>query len=164
MIKRLKACLPTVTQLQTSRWASWLHPLLKKSPAYWKFTRHSCARAALIGCFNALMPIPFQTMLALMMAIPLRANLVVTMALLWINNPFTIIPLYFFGYQIGAMLLHEPLQAIPPHLSWAWFATLLQVNWRPFLLGCSVCGFVLGIVAYGGVLLFWRNKKTIPQG
>jgi len=43
-----------------------------------------------------------------MLGIPLRANIPVAIALVWISNPITLIPLYFAFYWLGTLVVREP--------------------------------------------------------
>ena len=144
----IRCCIPSKDALQQSRLIKWLSPWLQYSPEYWKLTNKSVRRGVMIGCFNAFMPIPFQTLIALAMAIPLRANLFLALGLLWINNPLTMVPLYWFAYKTGVLMLNETMQPIDMHLSLAWIQQEFSHIWKPFLLGCTVNGALLGAVGY----------------
>ena len=61
-------------------------------------------RAVCVDCVWALLPLPIQTLLALLTAVLFRANLPVTIVAVWISNPLTMIPLYGTGFLIGAYL------------------------------------------------------------
>ena len=71
-----------------------------------------------------------------------------------IVNPVTALPVYYFAYRVGALLLnHRPGNF---QFDENWLQTGLGVVWKPFLLGCLVCAVVLG---YGGTKLLdllWR--------
>tara|TARA_Y100000588_G_scaffold306235_1_gene329825 strand:- start:133 stop:615 length:483 start_codon:yes stop_codon:yes gene_type:complete len=63
--------------------------------------------AIFLGTVVSLMPlVGVQMLLVSLMAIFLvRANLPVLVALQWISNPITVVPIYYADYQIGAALL-----------------------------------------------------------
>ncbi len=48
-----------------------------------------------------------QMLIVTALGMPLRANIPIAVALVWISNPFTVIPIYFGCYWLGAILLGE---------------------------------------------------------
>ncbi len=132
---------------------SWLH-----NPSLWHLNRHSVAGAFFVGMVCAFVPIPFQMVLAALMAILLQVNIPVSVALVWLTNPLTIPPLFYFAYRIGCLLIGHPGpgggEAFHPTMKW--IMGLLEHNWEPFLLGCLVTGVGLGIISYVGIHLLWR--------
>jgi len=58
------------------------------------------------GCILTLLPIyGLQLMLALLLALLLRANLPILVGLQVVSNPITVIPIWFSAYQIGRHFL-----------------------------------------------------------
>lgn len=99
-------------------------------------------------------------------AIMFRANLPISVALVWISNPLTMGPIFYFNYVIGTMILGQQAdEDIQFELSWDWLINTLGDLWLPLYLGSFVVGTVLGIVAYFSIIAFWRwhvyqNWKT----
>ena len=61
-------------------------------------TPHRIALGVAAGLFIGLTPtVGFQMVLAVALAAALRANKVVCIPMVWITNPFTIIPIYISG-------------------------------------------------------------------
>src|SRR5438552_4035744 len=79
----------------------WLH----HHPNLWCFNRRSVAGAVAIGLFAGLIPGPFQMLVALLLAIPLKKNIPVALATTLYTNPLTIVPLYIVAYAYGRLLL-----------------------------------------------------------
>lgn len=118
----------------------------------WHVTRYTVARAFAVGIFSAYLPVPFEMLIAALLAFVLRANLPISVMLIWISNPFTWPVLWGPPYVLGAAILGEP--EIPPEhvLTQAW----LQEHYSALLLGCIIVGLALGLAAYFTVLLLWR--------
>jgi uncharacterized protein (DUF2062 family) len=73
-------------------------------------TPESIARGGAIGLFIALTPtVGVQSLLVTACAVPLRANLPVSLVMCWITNPVTLIPFYFSYYWLGAWMLGLPM-------------------------------------------------------
>ncbi len=156
IIAWLKSKIPTRESLQKERIVRYLQPILNRSPEYWAFDRSSVSRGVALGIFGMLMPFPFQLMLVLLLAIPARANLILSLGLVWLNTPLTMVPLYVFSYKVGAKILGETIRPVDMHLSWKSLVTELRDIWKPFLLGCTVCGVVAGLAAWAIVYFGWR--------
>ena len=63
---------------------------------------HRIAMGVALGLFIAWMPaLGFQIFIALGLAILLRANKFVALLFIWVNNPFTLIPIYYPSYLLG---------------------------------------------------------------
>ena len=123
----------------------------------WRLNRHSVALAFMIGLFAAFIPVPFQMLIAAVLAIAIQANLPIAVALVWVTNPLTMPVLFFLAYKIGAWILGLPPQAFDFHLSMQWLLHGITTTWKPFLLGCLVSGLSLGAMGYIGMRLLWRG-------
>src|SRR5262249_24879745 len=89
-------------------------------------------------------------------AIVTRCNLPLAVALVWVNNPLTMGPVFFFAYKLGAWLLDTELQVQEVHISMQWLGERFSEIWRPPLLRSLVCGWVSGMTAYFIVRVGWR--------
>lgn len=122
----------------------------------WHINRYSASMAFFVGLFVAFMPIPGQMVLAAFMAVLLRCNLPLSVGLVWVTNPVTMAAIYFLSYKIGAMIIDVPVKDVDFELSIQWLSTSLQAIWRPFLLGCLICGLFFGCLGYFVISLMWR--------
>ena len=118
--------------------------------------RRSVAGACFIGMFCAFLPVPAQMLVAGVIAVIARCNLPISVALVWLTNPITVPPLFYFAYKLGAWLLGQELEVTQIDLSFDWLADRFGEIWQPFLLGCVVCGWVSGVTLYVLVHLVWR--------
>ncbi len=121
----------------------------------WHFNRHSVSGAFGVGFFMAWVPVPFQMILATATAIYFRVNLPVSVGLVWITNPLTIPPLFWFAYWVGSTVLGTAPTNIPFSLSYHWLETILPIIWKPFLLGCLINGVISSAGGFYGIRYLW---------
>jgi len=129
---------------------------LLHDPALWHLNRHSVAKAYFVGLVCAFIPIPFQMVLAAAVAIVVRSNLPISVALVWLTNPLTMPPLFYMSYKIGAWVMGLPEQDFLFEFSIEWFTEGMAAVWQPFLLGCGILGVGSGVLGYIGIKLLWR--------
>ncbi|MCW4151677.1 DUF2062 domain-containing protein [Halomonas sp. 18H] len=125
-------------------------------PALWVLSRRSVANAFFIGLFCALLPIPFQMAPAALGAWALRANLPLSIALVWITNPLTMPLIFYANYRLGAWLLDAPPRQAPDGLSTRWIAEQMLDILPALALGSLVAALVCGLVGSLVVRLVWR--------
>jgi len=129
---------------------------LLHDPNLWHLNRHSVSDAFAVGLFMAFVPIPLQMIPAAAFAIYFRANLPISVALVWITNPFTMPPVYYFCYKLGTWILGTKLRDFEFAISWSWLANELGYIWQPFLLGCFIVSTLSAIAGYYGMHGLWR--------
>lgn len=129
-------------------------------PHLWHINRHSVARAFAVGGFAMYTPpLPWQMVIAAVLAIYFEANLPISVALVWITNPLTWIPLYYIAYSVGALLLggetysFDDFQSVFTSLGDAW-----EKLGAPFLVGCFAMMVLCAIAGYFGIQAFWRHQ------
>ena len=125
-------------------------------PNLWHLNRHAVARAFAIGLFWAFVPIPFQMIFAAGIAILWRANIPLSLSLVWLTNPVTIPPVFFATYKLGAWLLGSPALELPEHLGMDWFLNSLGLIWKPLFVGSLLAALVAGGAGYYLIQAFWR--------
>ncbi|MCB1736355.1 MAG: DUF2062 domain-containing protein [Gammaproteobacteria bacterium] len=131
---------------------------LLQNPNLWHMNRRSVAGAFAVGMFMAAVPVPFQMLLAAAGAIVFRVNLPISVGLVWVTNPVTMIPMFYFAYLVGAFVMGQA-PAISQHelqLSWSWLLSQLEHIGGPFLLGCLILGVGGSMLGYFGIRLLWR--------
>ena len=55
------------------------------------------------------MPIPLHTILAAALAVVFSSNILLSMSLVWVNNPITMVPIYYYTYKLGSYILNMEL-------------------------------------------------------
>lgn len=157
----------------------WLTPLITSifNKRYWSPCRHTVSNGLSIGLFCAMLPIPFQMLLATLGCLRARGNVPFAIAACWITNPVTQIPFWFLQEQLGGwMHNHMEIPKIPLISS---FETLIPVpeltvlghtfvssgevmfNGGNFVTGFLVAGCILAMLAYPlvyGICLFLPNR------
>ena len=162
--KFFKKFLPSHEVIQQNR---WLRPfgLWLQNPQLWHLHRRSVAGGVAVGMFCGLIPGPFQMLGAALMAVLFRVNLPVAMLTTIYTNPFTIVPLYYVAYQLGAFVTGQgqvltATQFTVPEMDWDnWFNVTL--NWilslgKPFAIGLPLLAILLAVLGYIIVRLGWR--------
>lgn len=127
-----------------------------RDPNLWHINRRSVARAFAIGLFTAFVPIPGQMVIAAGLAIIFRANIPISVILVWVTNPITVPAIFYTAYKLGTILLDVHLEPFQFEFSLNWLFTGLQDRWQPFLVGCLCSGALAGALGYGFVQLYWR--------
>jgi len=153
--KLLRRYLPNPTEVSEN---PALRPVGKwlKNPEIWHMHRRSVAGAVFIGLFCAFLPVPFQMLIAAALAIVARCNLPLSVVLVWISNPITIPPLFYFTYRLGAWLLGIEVEVDSVELSWAWLRDNLASIGYPLIFGSLICGWVAGVTGFIIVRVVWR--------
>ena len=154
--------LPTAQSLRENR---ALRPLSRwlQQPELWHFHRRSVSGAAFVGLFSAFLPVPSQMVAAAIFAVYARVNLPISMALVWITNPVTIPPMFYFSYRLGSWLLDRELKIQAIRLEWEWVEQTYQNVaftdvFLPLLFGCLVSGWVAGVAGFILVRIGWRAQ------
>jgi len=157
--KFLKRYLPAASEVRSRRSLRMLGELLQ-DPNIWHLTRRSVSTAVAVGVFVAFVPVPFQMLLAAALAVALHCNLPLAVALVWISNPFTMPPMFFFTYRVGTWLLQRPPTAWRFEFTWEWLGSQLAAVWLPLLLGSLVCGAIAAALAWALIQAIWRVHVT----
>lgn len=129
-------------------------------PNLWHLNRRSVSLAFAIGLFAAWIPTPGQMVIAAVSAFYFRANLPISVALVWLTNPLTMPPMFYFAYVFGLWLLGEDSPAVDFEFTVDNIMSSLGVIGGPFLFGCLVLAIMSSAIGYFGIQLFWRHYVT----
>ena len=155
--KFMKRYLPTPEKVRSMRSLHFLGDVLHE-PNLWHINRHSVARAFLVGVWFSFIPMPFQMLGAALCAIWLNANLPLSVALVWISNPLTMPPIFYFNYRLGVWILDRPLLAFEFEASREWLGSRLVDIGIPLYLGSLLTATVIACLAYLVIQFIWRRK------
>jgi len=156
MPKRLiKRYFPDQKSLRDHKKLRWLGKLLE-DPNLLHLNKHSVSAAVSVGLFVGLVPAPFQMVVAAVLAFLVRANLPISVTLVWVSNPITMPPIFYFTYLVGAEILQVPLPDIEFEFSMEWFIQEFGAIWQPLLLGSLLVGLISAIAGNVIVRILWR--------
>lgn len=158
--KFMQRYLPTPDKVKSMRSLHFLGDILHE-PNLWHINRHGVARAFLIGVFWCFIPMPFQMVVAAVFAVLLNANLPLSVALVWISNPLTMPPLFYFNYKVGAWLLGRPVITFEFQLSWSWISHRIAEIGIPLYVGSLVVATAGACISYLVIQFLWRRKVRI---
>lgn len=123
------------------------------------------ARGLAIGVFAGCFPIfGFQTIIGVLLATLIRGNRIAAVAGTWISNPFTYLPLFWFNFKVGKLILLDDSLSLEG-LDLLSSTALIDSGFEIFTIlfvGCSVVGIVAAVVAYvvsERLLRSWRKRK-----
>lgn len=158
MIKKLfKKYLPHPDLVTKNSWTGLLGSRLKE-PSLWHINRKSCSGAIALGVFCAFIPLPVQMLVAAVFAVLLRYNILISVATVWISNPVTIPPIFYFCYLVGSVILGTGGDKFNFELSFDWLLSGLILIWQPLLLGCLLLGAIASLLSFLIVRILWRYR------
>ena len=150
----------------------WLNAITLKlfERDLWNPTTRSIAVGLSIGLFCAMLPMPFQMVLAGACCLIGRGNIPLALAACWVSNPITQAPLMIAQESLGSWtrdLFHIPL---PDFLAGTWdfelFGLDMSLGLGNFILGVGISATTLGILAYPlvyGIALFAPKPAPKPD-
>lgn len=125
-------------------------------PMYFAVNRRSVTGALAIGVFISMLPVPGHTVIAVLIALFAGVNLGVAALAAWVNSPLTLIPVFYFEYRLGALLLGLPPEDWPETVTWQWLHAQLALLWKPLFLGALIVASVTTVIVFLGVNGLWR--------
>ena len=112
-----------------------------------------------LGIFSGCFPFfGLQTLMGIFLSKFLKGNTILAAFGTWVSNPFTYVPLYFFNYRVGSLLLNTDekivdFSHISPKELWSqgWYLS------SRLLVGSMFVGLLSGI--FGGLCVYYSLKK-----
>jgi len=153
--KTIKKYMPDPEKLKQQKSLQFLGDRLHE-PNLWHLNRRSVSLAFAIGLFAAWIPTPGQMAIAAVAAFYFRANLPISVALVWITNPLTMPPMFYFAYWVGLLSLGQDTPAADFELTLDSVMSSLGDIGGPFLFGCLILGVISSVIGYFGIRLFWK--------
>lgn len=180
MRKWLREHLPKHEEIKQNSNLSWLGSTIHH-PNLWRLNRRSVSNGVAVGLFAAFIPLPVQMLVAAVLALVFKANLPIAVVCTWVTNPITFIPINFFVYKVGRLILGDGEysgQAVPLSFDWDDSGSWVEICrlWvdslgRPFLvglpvvaIGAAILGWLAVYIAWRiGVKVQWRNRRNLTK-
>ncbi len=134
----------------------WLNKHLH-SPDLWKWNKRTISKAFAIGLFCAFLPLPLHTLLAAALAVVFSSNILLSMGLVWINNPLTMVPIYYYIYKLGSHIIGIE---IDPNFQFTIdnfmgsFTSTLTAIW----VGGLIISTIFAIIGYTTILAIYKYR------
>ncbi len=126
-------------------------------PCLWHLNRRNVSIAFAIGLFIMWLPTPGQSVIAGALAVLLRANLPLSIALVFVTNPVTMPPMLYGAYEVGSAILGGMDHEFSFEPSMEWVMNGLILIWKPLLLGITIMAIGSSMAGYYGVRALWRT-------
>ena len=112
-----------------------------------------------VGIFSGCFPFfGLQTLIGVFLAKIFKGNTILAAVGTWVSNPFTYVPLYYFNYRVGSLLLNTDQVVVDfTHIttnelwSQSWYLS------SRLLIGSICIGLLIGII--GSLFLYFLLKK-----
>ena len=134
----------------------WLNEHLH-IPDLWKWNKRTISKAFAIGLFCAFLPLPLHTLLAAALAVTFSSNILLSMGLVWVNNPLTIVPIYFYTYKLGSHIIGTEVDqnfVFTMDYLMGTFATTVSALW----VGGLIVSTITAILGYTAILSIYKYR------
>ena len=112
-----------------------------------------------VGIFSGCFPFfGLQTFMGVFLARILKGNSLLAAVGTWVSNPFTYVPLYYFNFRVGSILLNTDNRLV--NFSYITTKDLWSQGWylsSRLLLGSMCVGFGAGIIC--GLCVYFLLKR-----
>lgn len=160
--KTIKKYLPSPEKIKQMKILSLFGTMLHDGNL-WHLNRRSARGAFAVGLFWSWMPLPFQMVFSALVAVPLRVNLPLSVALVWISNPLTMPVMLYLCYLIGTVVLSAPVEPFAFEATFEWLWHSMTTIGKPLLTGCFLMGLASSIAGYFAIDWLWRLSVRKEQ-
>lgn len=150
----MKFKIPTADELKNNKTLNKRFKNLSLYDYLWKKDARSYSVGSAIGGFCSLLPMPFQMFLATPMCVYFRANLPISIALVWVSNPITMPFIMYAQYLLGCLILDTPVNNKDDIFE------IISSSYTPFLTGAIVSALSLSLILYTSVYFYFNFKKS----
>ncbi len=134
----------------------WLNKHLH-SPDLWKWNKRTISKAFAIGLFCAFLPLPLHTLLAAALAVVFSSNILLSMGLVWVNNPLTMVPIYYYTYKLGSYIIGieiDPSFQFTIDYFMGSFTSAVTAIW----VGGLIISTITAIIGYTAILAIYKYR------
>ncbi len=157
-LKRFLRPLPRRSNVHRYPVLKWFSETAYRRSYLWSFKGREIKSALFFGIWISMLPIVgIQMVVVFFLALLVRANLPIIVALQWISNPLTMGPIYFADYKIGMNLIellgidYPRNKLLSQNYDWTHFSykELIRLidTFPPMFAGGSLLGISLGVLA-----------------
>ncbi len=134
----------------------WLNKHLH-NPDLWKWNKRTISKAFAIGLFCAFLPLPLHTLLAAALAVAFSSNILLSIGLVWLNNPLTMVPIYYYIYKLGSYIIGTE---IDPNFQFTidYFMGSLTSTITAIWVGGLIISTITAIIGYTAILAIYKYK------
>ena len=119
------------------------------------------AKGLAIGVFSGCFPFfGFQTLIGVFFARLAKGNIFLAAIGTWISNPFTYVPLYYFNYKVGSIILNNSTDILVER------NLVIDDLWRQgsmfslrLIVGSSCVGLLLALISGSVVFFIYKIKN-----
>lgn len=167
----LKKWLPSHDAIQKDKNLRWLKSFLH-DPNLWHVNRRSVAGGLAVGLFAAFIPLPIQMLIAGLLSLAFRVNVLIAVVATWITNPVTFVPVNYIIYKVGSLIIGNGNSDISHikefnfhfksfsefwHNIYSWILSL----GKAYLVGLPIVSVTVAILGYVLVRVVWRIIITV---
>ena len=170
MLKWLIKYLPKHHEISNHKHLTWLGPALHRKEL-WHLNRRSVSCGVVAGLMVAFIPLPIQMLSAAAFSVLLGGNILIAIALTWVSNPLTFLPINYFIYKVGQFVTGDiaEFHVIEGFHSQGgdWINVLMQyIEWfkslgKSILIGLPIVSIGAALTGYLLVNIFWKIITTI---
>ena len=134
----------------------WLNKHLH-NPDLWKWNKRTISKAFAVGLFCAFLPLPLHTLLAAALAVAFSSNILLSIGLVWLNNPLTMVPIYYYIYKLGSYIIGKE---IDPNFQFTidYFMGSLTSTITAIWVGGLIISTITAIIGYTAILAIYKYK------
>ena len=143
------------------------------NPLLWYVNRKSISKAIFIGTFWGMLPLPFHSLLIVLTVFLFFScsdnfdfNLPISLCLAWLTNPFTLVPILYLGFWLGAKvfqvnMIDQDMMLGVLHQISHWISHFghghIDFSLAKILLsGLVLEAFIFALILFVMTRLFWR--------
>ena len=136
------------------------------NPLLWYVNRKSISKAIFIGTFWGMLPLPFHSLLIVLTVLFFEVNLPISLCLAWLTNPFTLVPILYLGFWLGAKvfqvnMIDQDMMLGVLHQISHWISHFghghIDFSLAKILLsGLVLEAFIFALILFVMTRLFWR--------
>jgi uncharacterized protein (DUF2062 family) len=160
---------PTVKSIENSSRLKKLKPYFK-ADFFWVYDCKSVSRGVAAGFAGAIIP-GFQIFYAAFLTFLFRGNLPIALVCTLITNPFTVVPVTYFTYFVGTLIIGNGKTPTTMqnfewnfsslHAFWSSLSTWVVQFGKAFLVGVPIVSIGMAIIGYVGAQLCWRIGTSL---